>query len=85
VQVLENSKEVLFGIIRNQLGMGDVSLDEDLFLIENLGFDSVQLISLIVDIEAAFQIEFSGSSLLFEKFNRIGDLLELIDEMRKKG
>lgn len=82
--MLDNSKEVLYGIIKKQLGTEEVILDEDLLLIENLGFDSVQLISLIVDIESAFKIEFNESSLLFEKFNRIGDLLTLIDEMCEK-
>lgn len=82
--MIKNSKEVLYSIIKKQLESEDVILDEDLLLIENLGFDSVQLISLIVDIESAFKIEFNESSLLFEKLNRIGDLLNLIDEMCEK-
>lgn len=82
--MLDNRKEVLYGIIKKQLGAEEVILDEDLLLIENLGFDSVQLISLIVDLESAFKIEFNESNILFEKFNRIGDLLNLIDDMCEK-
>ena len=81
---MESTKEGLYEIIKEQMRMDDLILDESLLLIENLGFDSVQLISLIVDIETRFGIEFNEVSLLFEKFNRIGDLIKLIDELRDK-
>lgn len=81
---MESTKEGLYEIIKEQMRMDDLILDESLLLIENLGFDSVQLISLIIDIETRFGIEFNEASLLFEKFNRIGDLIKLIDELRDK-
>lgn len=81
---MENRKETLYQLIRKQIGVEDIALEEDMLLIENLGFDSVQLITLIIDIETAFHIEFKESDLLFEKFDRIGDLLKLIDRLCEK-
>lgn len=81
---MENRKETLYQLIKKQIGAEDIVLEEDMLLIENLGFDSVQLITLIIDIEAAFYIEFEEANLLFEKFDRIGDLLALIDELCEK-
>lgn len=83
--IMENRKETLYRLIKKQMGEEEITLEEDMLLIEHLGFDSVQLIMLVVDIETEFQIEFKESNLLFEKFDRIGDLLKLIEELCEKG
>lgn len=61
--------------------IGDIELSEDILLIDDLGFDSLQLINLIVGIEDAFQIKFADADMLFDRFNRIGDLYSLIEEL----
>lgn len=58
-----------------------LELPEDVRLIENLGFDSVQLISLIARIEEDFAIEFTGSRMLFDRFDNLGNLCNLVKEM----
>lgn len=58
-----------------------LELADDIRLIENLGFDSVQLISLIAGIEEEFDIEFMGNNMLFDRFSSFGDLCSLVKEM----
>lgn len=58
-----------------------LDLSEDVRLIEDLGFDSVQLITLIAQIEEEFDIEFMGSRMLFDRFDNLGDLCNLVKEM----
>lgn len=58
-----------------------LELSEDVRLIENLGFDSVQLISLIARIEEEFDIEFMGNRMLFDRFDNLGNLCNLVKEM----
>lgn len=50
-------------------------------LIEDLNFDSVQLISLVTIVENTFKIEFDDSNMLLDNFNRVGDLCKLINEL----
>lgn len=56
----------------------ELKLTENIRLIEDLGFDSVQLISLIAKIEDEFQIEFVGNEMLFDNFNFLGDLCNMV-------
>ena len=50
-------------------------------MIEDLELDSVQLMNLIIHIEEKFEIDFTDSKILFENYNRIGDLTSMISEM----
>ena len=53
-------------------------IKENYMLIEDLGFDSVSLVFLLTRIEEEFGIEFEGSDMLFENYNRIESLHTLI-------
>lgn len=69
-------------IISREINLEEgLEISDDMLLIENLAFDSVQLISLISEIEEMFGIEFTGDNMLFERFDRIGDLCEMVYEM----
>ena len=57
---------------------------EDTKLIEELQFDSVNLIQLIVDIEDEFGISLSDDDLLSDKLNTPGELYEMICEAMEK-
>ena len=75
-------RETLHKMICEEAHLEDgLELPDDVMLIENLGFDSVQLISLIAGIEEEFSVEFMGSNMLFDRFNRFGDLCDLVREM----
>lgn len=53
-------------------------ITEDTHLIEQLGFDSVSLVELIVRIEVEFDIDFDDNEMNVNRFTRYAPLLELI-------
>ena len=53
-------------------------------LIEDLGMDSLALMNLVLDIEDEFDISFDDGDLLFENFNRIGDLRDIIEKLESE-
>jgi len=71
----------LYTIIENQLSTPH-ELNDDIRLIEDLGMDSLALMSLVLDIEDEYDISFDDGNLLFENFNRIGDLKNIIEELQ---
>jgi len=71
----------LYTIIENQLSTPH-ELNDDIRLIEDLGMDSLALMSLVLDIEDEYDISFDDGNLLFENFNRIGDLKNIIKELQ---
>ena len=56
--------------------------DEDIKEIDNLkndlGYDSLEIVSLIFEIEEAFDITFDSSDLTFENMETVKDLINLI-------
>lgn len=73
----------LYTIIENQLSTPR-PLNDDMLLIEDLGMDSLGLMSLVLDIEDEFGISFDDGNLLFENFNRIGDLRDIIEKLESE-
>ena len=52
-------------------------------LIEDFGYDSVALVYLLTKFEEEFDIEFEGTDMLFENYNRIGNLYALIKKYKE--
>ncbi len=78
-------REIVHSMVCEEAHLGEgLELPEDIRLIENLGFDSVQLISLIARIEETFNIEFMGSRMLFDRFDNLGHLCDLVKEMMEE-
>ena len=80
-------REELIGLIKKNIVFAEVKekeITDDTRLIDDLMFDSVAIIRLIVDIENTFEIEFDDTDLLSDRINKVGDLLKLIEEMRDK-
>ncbi len=77
-----SNREILFDLINEQLEGERVTLDEELRLVEDLQFDSIQIMGLLIAIEDTFGIQFDNSKLLFDNFDRIGDLLDIIDQLQ---
>lgn len=73
----------LYTIIENQLSTPR-PLNDDMLLIEDLGMDSLRLMNLVLDIEDEFGISFDDGDLLFENFNRIGDLRDIIEKLESE-
>lgn len=78
---MQQVRETLFLLICQELGVEEVDISDDTHLIEDLNFDSVQLISLVTTVENTFKIEFDDSNMLLDNFNRVGDLCKLIGEL----
>lgn len=75
-----SNREILFDLINEQLEGEKLTLNEETRLVEDLQFDSIQIMGLLIAIEDTFGIQFDNSKLLFDNFNRIGDLLAVIEQ-----
>ncbi len=63
----------------------DVSdIKEDMSLVDDLAFDSVSFVSMIIMIEDAYSFEFDEEYISFEKLKTVKDVSEYIEfKMRK--
>lgn len=70
----------LIGIIRDNASNmpKDYIITSDTKLIEDLKYDSVDLMQLIIDIEEAFGVDFMNCDILAEKIDTPKSLMELI-------
>lgn len=73
----------LYTIIGNQLS-SPRKLNDNMRLIEDLGMDSLGLMNLVLEIEDEFDISFDDGDLLFDNFNRIGDLRDIIEKLESE-
>ena len=77
---MDDNMQTLIQLIKNNANafkVGDV-ITEDTKLIEDLGYDSVALIQLIIDIEDEFEVSLSNDDLLADKLDTPASLYELI-------
>ena len=64
----------------------DIDILEYVDLIDDLGMDSITFISIVVEIEAHFNIEVPDDMLLLENFKCIDDIVSVIEnELSKKS
>ena len=55
-------------------------IDKDTDLVRDLGFDSINIVKLVVEIECAFEIEIDEADLLVDKLSNYMNLLHVIEE-----
>lgn len=72
----DNIKGKIIKAAKDTIG---VELDENESLIES-GVDSLALVSLIVSIEYAFNVEFSDDDLQPENLKTVSSLIELVEK-----
>lgn len=80
---MDKKMQTLMRLVRNNANIlpeGKV-ITENTKLIEELGYDSVSLIQLIVDIEDEFGICLSNDDLLADKLDTPASLYELIEKI----
>ena len=64
----------------------DIDILEYVDLIDDLGMDSITFISIVVEIEAHFDIEVPDDMLLLEKFKCVDDIVSIVEnELSKKS
>ena len=55
----------------------------DINIFDDLGFDSISFIQLIVDIERNFEIEIDDNMLLMENFSTVGQIENIISKTKE--
>ena len=74
-------EERVYEIIRNMTGAEKIC--PDMLLKKDLGFDSLNVIELIVELEDEFGIEFSASRLDPELIMTVGNVIGIVKECAK--
>lgn len=76
-------KAKIIGIMSNLFQNSDVDTDvlEYVDLIDDLGMDSVNFISLIIELEAEFDIQIPIDQLLMDKFREYSSIYSIVDEL----
>lgn len=76
-----NNRERLVRIVSGLMeSEEDIKLDDNTNLIEDLGFDSVNIINLVILIEEEFGIEFEDFELGLETLASFSKLLEIVNK-----
>ncbi len=76
-----NTEEVferVKGIIVEQLGVAEASVDMESSFIDDLGADSLDIVELVMALEEEFDIEIPDADA--EKVTTVGDVVEYIKE-----
>lgn len=82
-----NISEDLIMIIAtgSKIDLKEYEINQNTRLIEDLGFDSLEMMQMIVDIENHFGIEFDSFDMYLDNINTYGRLLEYIkNEVNKE-
>ncbi|MBS5843171.1 MAG: acyl carrier protein [Clostridiales bacterium] len=81
---MDNLKELIIKNA-NPSFVESTNIDDTEFrdLMGNLGYDSISIISLVVDIESRYGIEIDDEYLLIEHLNNIDNLVEIISNKGK--
>ena len=76
-------KAKVIGIMSNLFQNSDVDTDvlEYVDLIDDLGMDSVNFISLIIELEAEFDIQIQDDQLLMDKFREYSSIYSIVEEL----
>ena len=79
----EKLKEILTHISTSTYTPEDIRDDTDLVM--DLQYDSVQWITLIVELEEQFEVEFEDELLLMESLQTYGQLKNTLSNMLQRG
>ncbi|MFL5339470.1 MAG: acyl carrier protein [Gemmataceae bacterium] len=71
-------RKTLIDLLESETGTRNENLTDDTILTEGLGLDSIDLVSLIVQVENRLRIKIETDEL--KKISRVGDLLDLLSQ-----
>lgn len=76
--------ETIFKIIKDSISViySEVDILEDSHLIDDLGFDSITLVQLIIEIEEKFNIEMDDAE--YEQIVKVNTLIEYVNKKLRK-
>ena len=78
--IVEMIDDIWSGDVSSQ-DSADLSVHMDDDLMEDLGFDSIQIMELICRIEDKYGIEFEDYSTLIEKLSSVSDFIRYVEEV----
>ena len=83
-EIMERIIEIMSGLFSDS-GV-DTDILEYVDLIDDLGMDSINFVSLIIELEAAFDVQIPDEWLLMEKFRTFSQICSAIDALiNEKG
>lgn len=77
MNIREKIKELISEVATREVDVS--SITDQTILTSDLGFDSIQIISLIVELESCFGIEIENDDLDIEKLTVYSNLCEMIE------
>lgn len=83
MDINEILKEIIVSIASQYVDKEDIN--EETVLTTDLGFDSVQVITLIVELESAFKIEIDDNDLEIEKLSVYKKLYQMVENKVTKN
>lgn len=82
MNIKERLKKIIVDIAPISVDVSEIN--DDTVLTKDLGFDSVQIISLIVEIESQFDIEIEDEDLNIEKLTVLKTLTDVVVNKHKQ-
>ena len=71
-------KEKVISIIKDQMSNPNLDVEEDMLFIDDLGFDSLDTVQLVMDLEEEFDISIPDEDA--EELLQVGQAIEYIKE-----
>lgn len=75
-------KEEIFSVIKQKIG-SSADMNDDTALTE-IGIDSVEFITMIIEIEEEFNIRFEDMQLVYDNYRTIGQLVSVVQQVIEK-
>ena len=71
-------KEKVISIIKDQMSNPNLDVEDDMLFIDDLGFDSLDTVQLVMDLEEEFDISIPDEDA--EELSQVGQAIEYIKE-----
>lgn len=71
-------KEKVISLIKDQMTKPDIDIEDDMLFVEDLGFDSLDTVQLVMDLEEEFDISIPDEDA--EEILTVGKCIEYIGE-----
>lgn len=78
IQFANEMKKIITNVSRSDLS--SIEIEQSTSLIDDLGFDSISIIELIVAVEKEYQITFDDNHLLLEALDNFGALSDYVQK-----
>lgn len=81
---MNETYEKVIEIIQELIGKRDIEIKEDTRFFEDLGFDSILTMQLLVEAEESFGFDSEDSEESLQAFETVGKFVEFIEKNRRK-